>query len=183
MRGAELPARHRLRASAIAAAVAVVAAGVVLRRRKTHDERRTMADDNKAISRSLLEEAFNNGNLDAIDELVTPTVISHDAAIPEDIVGVARVKEVTAGYRAAFPDLTFKIEQQIGDGDLVATQWTARGTQEGELMGIPPSGKQATVTGITIDRFEDGRIAESWTNWDTLGLLQQIGAIPSLAQA
>jgi steroid delta-isomerase-like uncharacterized protein len=110
-------------------------------------------------------------------------VISHDAAIPEDIVGPERLKEVTGGYRAAFPDLNFTIEQQLGDGDLVATRWSARGTQDGELMGIPASGKQATVTGITIDRFEDGRIAESWTNWDTLGLLQQIGAIPSLAQA
>jgi steroid delta-isomerase-like uncharacterized protein len=131
----------------------------------------------------LMDEAFNNGNMDAIDELVTPTVISHDAAIPEDIVGTERLKEVVGGYRTAFPDLKVTVEQQIGDADRVATQWTARGTQDGELMGIPASGKQATVTGITIDRFEDGRIAESWTNWDTLGLLQQLGAIPTMAQA
>ena len=70
----------------------------------------------------------------------------------------------------------------IAEGDLVAIRWTPRGTHEGELFGIAPTGKQATVSGITIDRYENGLIIESWTNWDTLGLLQQIGAIPVALQ-
>jgi steroid delta-isomerase-like uncharacterized protein len=75
------------------------------------------------------------------------------------------------------------IEDEIAEGDRVVTRWSARGTHEGEFFGIPATGKQATVTGVTIDRIIDGRIAESWTNWDTLGLLQQLGAIPAMAEA
>ena len=92
------------------------------------------------------------------------------------------MKESAGGYRSAFPDLVMTVDQSFAEGDLVATRWTARGTHEGELFGIAATGKQATVTGITIDRYEDGLIAESWTNWDTLGLLQQLGAVPVALQ-
>jgi steroid delta-isomerase-like uncharacterized protein len=186
MGGARLAQRRRRRqraAGAVAAVVALGTVGVLLRRRMTHDERRTMSDSNKGTSQRVLEEAFNQGNLDVLDDAMTADVIDHDSAMPEDIVGIPRVKEAVSGYRVAFPDLRVTIDQQLGEGDLVATRWTARGTNEGELMGIAPTGKQATVTGITIDRYEGGKIAETWTNWDTLGLLQQLGAIPTPAQA
>ena len=75
------------------------------------------------------------------------------------------------------------IEQQLAEGEYVTTRWSARGTHQGDLMGMAPTGKQATVTGITIDRIVDGRFVESWTNWDTLGLMQQLGVIPALATA
>jgi len=97
--------------------------------------------------------------------------------------GPAGVKELIAGYRAAFPDIHVTIEDQIADGDLVVSRWSAKGTHQGELMGIPATGKHATVTGITIDRIADGLIVESWNNWDTLGLMQQLGAIPAPAMA
>jgi steroid delta-isomerase-like uncharacterized protein len=71
------------------------------------------------------------------------------------------------------------IEDQVAEGDKVVTRWTATGTHKGELMGIPPSGKKVRVTGIAIDRLEDGKIVESWSSFDQLGMLQQIGAIPS----
>jgi steroid delta-isomerase-like uncharacterized protein len=137
-----------------------------------------MSDANKATSRRVFDDAFNRGELGAMDEICLPTIVEHDAAMPEDTIGVEAAKQLIAGYRAAFPDLVLTIEEQVGEGDLVASRWTAHGTHEGELMGVAPTGKQATVSGITIDRFEDGRIAESWTNWDTLGLLKQLGAVP-----
>jgi steroid delta-isomerase-like uncharacterized protein len=141
------------------------------------------AESNKALSRRLLEEAFNAGNIDVVDELVTTDVVNHDAALPEAMIGPDAAKASIRGYRTAFPDLRITIEEQIADEQGVATRWSAKGTQEGELMGMPASGKQATVTGITIDRIVDGRIAESWTNWDTLGMLQQLGVVPALATA
>jgi steroid delta-isomerase-like uncharacterized protein len=142
-----------------------------------------MSAENKAIARRLLEEAFNSGNLDVIDELLAPEFVNYDAALPEPTTGIDAAKVNIGGYRAAFPDLRITLEQQVADGELVATRWTARGTHQGELFGIAPTGKQATVTGITIDRIVGGRIVESWTNWDTLGLMQQLGVVPALATA
>jgi steroid delta-isomerase-like uncharacterized protein len=139
------------------------------------------AESNKALSRRLLEEAFNAGNIDVIDELVTTDFVNHDAALPEPMIGPDAAKANINGYRTAFPDLRLTIEEQIADDQGVATRWSAKGTHEGDLMGMAPTGKQATVTGITIDRIVDDRIAESWTNWDTLGMLQQLGVVPVLA--
>ena len=81
-------------------------------------------------------------------------------------------------YRTAFPDLHFTVEDQIAEGDMVANRVTARGTHQGEFMGIAPTGKQVTVTGITIDRIAGDKLEESWASWDFLGLMQQLGAIP-----
>lgn len=142
-----------------------------------------MSAENKALARRLVEEAFNAGRLDVTDELVASDFVGHDPALPEEVRGPAGVKESIAGYRTAFPDIRVTIEDQIADGDYVVTRWSAKGTHQGELMGMPATGKQATVTGITIDRIVDGRIAESWDNWDTLGMMQQLGAIPAPAMA
>jgi steroid delta-isomerase-like uncharacterized protein len=142
-----------------------------------------MSEQNKTISRRSVEEAFNKGNLDVLDELVSPSFVNHDPASPEDIRGVDGFKEFVNTYRSAFPDLRVTIEDQVAEGDKVATRWSARGTQKGELLGMPASNKQATVTGISIDKIEGGKIVESWNNWDTLGMLQQLGAIPETARA
>lgn len=142
-----------------------------------------MSAENKALARRLVEEAYNGGRLDVTDELVAGDFVGHDPSLPEEVRGPAGVKELIAGYRAAFPDIHVTIEDQIADGDRVVTRWSVKGTHQGELMGMPATGKQATVTGITIDRIVDGRIAESWDNWDTLGLMQQLGAVPALATA
>ena len=82
-------------------------------------------------------------------------------------------------YRSAFPDVHMQIEDQIAEGDRVATRWVASGTHEGDLMGINPTGNRVTVAGMTIDRIADGQIAETWDNYDALGMMQQVGAIPS----
>ena len=140
-----------------------------------------MSAETKGIARRLLEEAFNSGNLDVVDELVAPEFVNHDAALPEPIVGIEATKASIRAYRDAFPDLRMTIELQVAEGDYVTTRWSARGTHQGDLMGMPATGKEATVTGITVDQIVDGRIVESWTNWDTLGLMQQLGVVPSLA--
>jgi steroid delta-isomerase-like uncharacterized protein len=137
---------------------------------------------NKNASRRILEEIFGAGNYDVADELLQKDAIGHDPALPEPVKGPEGLKESARGYRAAFPDLMASIDQMVGEGDLVATRWTCRGTHKGELFGIAPTGKQVTVTGITIDRYVDGKLAESWTNWDTLGLMQQLGAVPAAMQ-
>jgi steroid delta-isomerase-like uncharacterized protein len=142
-----------------------------------------MSTENLALARRVIDEVFNAGKLDVIDELVTDDYVGHDPALPADQRGPEAAKGSVAGYRAAFPDLHITIEDQLAGGDLVATRWTGRGTHQGELMGMPATGKQSTVTGITIDKIVNGRIAESWTNWDTLGMLQQLGAVPALSTA
>ena len=142
-----------------------------------------MSAETKAIARRFLEEAFNSGNLGVIDELVAPEFVNHDAALPQPTTGIEAAKASIRGYRDAFPDVRMTIEEQLAEGELVTTRWIARGTHQGDLFGMAPTGKQATVTGITIDRIVDGRFVESWTNWDTLGLMQQLGVVPSLATA
>ena len=142
------------------------------------------AEENKAIARRIMNEAMNDGRLEVADELIASDWVDHDPANPPDFAGGPDAfKQLVSLYRGAFPDLRMTIEDMVAEGDRVVTRWTARGTHEGELMGVPPSGKQVTVTGIGIDRIAGGKVAESWGSWDTLGLLTQVGAIPELAQA
>ena len=101
--------------------------------------------------------------------------------MPEPLRGPDAFQAQCEGYRAAFPDLSMTIEHQVAEGDYVVTRWTARGTHQGELMGIPPTGNSVTTSGISIERVADGRIVEDHTEWDALGLMQAVGAIPAMA--
>jgi steroid delta-isomerase-like uncharacterized protein len=139
-----------------------------------------MLDANKAIASRIIQELYNQGRLDAADQYVSPGFVGHDSSRPAPILGANGIKEYALTYRTAFPDLEISISEQIAEGDRVATRWEARGTHEGELFGVEPTGKQVTVTGITIDRYADGKLIENWTSWDTLGLLMQLGAVPDL---
>jgi steroid delta-isomerase-like uncharacterized protein len=140
------------------------------------------SEQNKAIIRRLAEEPWK-GNLDVVDELTASDYVGHDPANPEPTRGPEGVKEFISTYRAAFPDALITVEQQLAEGDLVATRWSARGTHDGELMGIQPTGKQVTVSGLTISRLVDGKVVEEFQNWDTFGMMQQLGAVPVLAHA
>jgi steroid delta-isomerase-like uncharacterized protein len=137
-----------------------------------------MSEANKAVSRRVFE-IFNSGDVDVFEEILAPGFVNHDPSAPPGLEGV---KQQVLLYRGAFPDLEVRVEDQIAEGDRVVSRWSARGTHRGDLLGIAPTGKQGTATGITIDRLEGGKIVESWTNWDTLGLLQQLGAVPELAR-
>ena len=139
-----------------------------------------MSDARKQTARRFLEDVFTAGRFEVADELVAENVVDHDPALPGgQVTGIDAVKELVTGYRAAFPDIRMTVEDQVAEGDQVTTRWKAVGTHDGDFWGMEPTGKQATVTGITIDRFDGDRIAESWTNWDTFGLMVQLGAIPT----
>jgi steroid delta-isomerase-like uncharacterized protein len=142
-----------------------------------------MSAENKKISRRLAEEVISQGKTDLIDELVADDYVGYDIANPEPLRGREGVVEQMTTYRSAFSDLKITIHEQIAEGDRVVTRWRGTGTHTGDLMGMTPTGKQTTVEGVTIDRIKDGKIVESYDYWDTLGLLQQLGAIPEMATA
>lgn len=139
------------------------------------------AHENKALARRGIEEVFGRGNFAVADEVYANDFVGH--APPDEIKGPEGVKPFASMFRSAFPDLQFTIEDQIAEGDKVVTRWTARGTHEGEFQGIAPTGKQVTITGITIQRIAGGRIVEGWTNRDDLGMLLQLGVVPPPGQA
>ena len=138
------------------------------------------AEENLRLARRVFEEAWSKGNLSVLDEVVAANYIGYDPAQPGPIVNLAELKRSIQEYRVAFPDLTFTIDEAHAIGpDRVLLRWTGRGTHRGPLMGIPATGKTASVGGMTLTRFEGGKAVEDRTNWDTLGLLRQLGAIPS----
>jgi steroid delta-isomerase-like uncharacterized protein len=133
--------------------------------------------ENMTTSRRFFEQVCTAGNLDTIDDLVMEDAVHRDRDA-EEYHGPAGVREWISGYRSAFPDLRVSVEEQVAQGDSVATRWTTEGTHRGELWGIPPTGKRFTITGVTLDCFVDGRIAESKESWDALGMLRQLGVLP-----
>jgi len=137
--------------------------------------------DSKRIVRRALEEPW--GNLDVFDELIDESYVSHDPAEPQPIRGVQGAKDNVNQYLSAFEGAHIKVLDQIAEGDVIATRWEGRGRHTGELMGITPTGKEIVITGISLTRVANGKLVEDWTNWDTLGMLQQIGAIPSMETA
>jgi len=148
-----------------------------------HTRRAEMsAEENKMVVRRFFEEAWNQGNLALVDQLVASNSLNHDPANP-GFDGAEGMKQLISTYRAAFPDIHFTIEALIAEGDQVVARWIGTGTHNGTLMGMSATGKRANVTGITINRLAGGKIEESWNNYDTLGMLQQLGVAPMPGQA
>jgi steroid delta-isomerase-like uncharacterized protein len=143
-----------------------------------------MSDQNKTLARRSIEEVWNQGKLEVIDELVAHGAPFYDPNVPGGkFSGPQGYKQFVEIYRAAFPDLHFTINDQIAEGDRVVTRWTVTGTHKGQMMGIAPTNKRATVTGTDIGRFDNGKLVESWASYDMLGMLQQLGVVPTLAPA
>ena len=143
------------------------------------------AEENKATARRMVEELFNQGgDLDAADEIFAPNYVSHEPAFG-DLHGAEAVKHFAATERQAIPDLQNTVEDQVAEGDKVATRFRGRGTHTGETEAFgPPTGNSYEVTGITLQRFdEDGKIVEDWTIFDALGMMEQLGFIPEGGQA
>ena len=134
-----------------------------------------MLEENKAIARRFLDELWNRSNFGLVDQLLASDYDGHSSTV---IRGPEGAMEFVPRLRNAFPDFQFSILDQIAEGDKVATRWTIRGTHEGEFQGIPSSGKQIEMTGITIFRIANGKLIEGWTNEDVLGMLQQLDAAP-----
>ena len=139
-------------------------------------------EENKALVRRWYEEVFNQKNLAAVGEFCDPQIIEHD--LPPGLpAGSEGTKQLIGMFLAAFPDFHITAEDLIAEGDKVASRFTVRGTHKGEFMGIPPTGKQVTMTGIQIPRIANGKMVENWLNLDMLGLLQQLGVVPPPGQA
>lgn len=136
------------------------------------------AEENKGIMRRIYEEVINQGNMDAADELIAADLVEHDP-FPGYEPSLEGFKEGLAAFRGAFPDLHATVEDMIAEGDMVAARITMSGTHQGEFMGIPPSGKRVTISGIDLARFEGGKGVEHWANQDDLGMMQQLGVVPA----
>ena len=141
-------------------------------------------EENKAVVRREMEELFNHtGNLDLVDEIIAPNYVSYEPTSGE-VRGIEGARQFAATYRDAFPDLQNDIEDMVAEGDKVVVRFRGRGTHEGETEAFgPPTGKRMEITGITIKRLSEGKIVEAWTNFDALGMMQQLGLIPEPAQA
>ena len=142
-----------------------------------------MSETNKNVVRRLFDEVWNKGNLPVADELFAPNYVHHDSSTPDVGQGPESEKKRATLYRTAFPDLRLTIEDITAEGETVMARWSCRGTHKGDLSGIAPTGKQFTISGISIARIANGKMAEGWVNWDALGLMQQLGVVPELGKA
>ena len=140
------------------------------------------AEENKALVRRIYGAWSKPSNATRIEELYAADYVFHGTGVFPDM-DRAGLKELATTAATAFPDLHYTVEDLIAEGDKVVWRPTLRGTHQGDFMGIPPTGKQVSFTGIEIDRIEDDRFVEAWFNEDHLGLMQQLGVIPQMAQA
>jgi steroid delta-isomerase-like uncharacterized protein len=136
-------------------------------------------DDNKALARRLIEEAWNQGNLATVDELMAPDHVGHHPLVANQPPNRDFYKQYIVRTRTAFPDFQATIEEQIAEEDLVVTRWSAKGTHQGVFRGHSPTGKQMSVTGIVIDRIVNGKVVEGWMEMDTFDQMQQLGVNPT----
>jgi len=138
--------------------------------------------DIKDVNRRFYKEVFDNRNVDAIDELLVENTIEHEQAPPGITLKAGRegVKQLINVYLEAFKPMTVQVQDQYQDGDTVITRATFSGTHSGDFAGMPATGKSFQVEGIDIVRFEGDRMAEHWGQFDVVGMLTQLGAIPPM---
>ena len=130
----------------------------------------------------FLTEAWNKRDLTVVDQLFASDAVGHDPAVPA-VTDRETIKQFIAAYLTAFPDLQITVDDLFAAADKVATRWTGRGKHDGDLMGVAPTGKQVKVSGLTLSRLANGKVIEEYTNWDTFGMMQQLGIVPELAHA
>jgi steroid delta-isomerase-like uncharacterized protein len=138
----------------------------------------TAGDSATVLARRIVDEVWSEGRLETIDELIAEDFRGWTPTNGE-VRGREAFREQVKMYRSAFPNMTMVVDLITSDGEWVTTKWTASGTHTGELMGIPATGKDATVTGIEVDRIVGGQIVQGYGVFDALGMLQQIGAVPA----
>ena len=149
---------------------------------KQQGEKKDIEKEAKIVAvRRVIEEAWNKGNLDVLDEIYTADFVGHIPGSP-DIHGLEGIKTIANMFYTAFPDMQYTIEDMIAEGDKAAVRWTLTGTHKGELMGIPPTGVQVSFTGNTIIRFAGGKYVELWSSWEARGMWQQLGVDPPIGQ-
>jgi predicted ester cyclase len=141
-------------------------------------------DANKALVQSFFDEVWNKGNYEYLDEIYSPDFRIHilwynlAAGGPAEAQGIEPAKQVIRGWRDGFPDIRVTVEDQVAEGDLVASRHLSVATHTREFQGFEPTGRTAEMTGTTLTRISDGKIVEAWTSWDVLGMMQQLGVAP-----
>ena len=140
-----------------------------------------MPEESKAIVRRFVNEVINRKKLAVFDELVAANVVAHHVP-PGAAPDYQRWKDTISVFLTAFPDIQISIEDTVAEADRVVIRWTVRGTHQGELTGIPATGKEVTFTGMLIYRVADGKIIERWEEMDMMSLMRQLGIIPSAGQ-
>ena len=133
--------------------------------------------ENRAVVQRFLEEVINQGRLEQADEIVAEDFVELDP-LPGQRQGREGLKEVIGMLRAAFPDMHWVVEEMIAEGEQVVTRFTWTGTQQGTFMGIPATGRNVVVKGVVIDRIVGGMMTDSRMLMDTMGMMQQLGAMP-----
>ena len=137
-----------------------------------------MLEQLKTIA-NLATEMWNTGDLSRFDEVYATNFINHDPSLP-DVMDYESFKAHIAAMHKGMPDHKVVVQDEIAENDKIASRWVTTATHTGPLGGISPTGKKLTYTGLTIYRFEQGKIVEAWWNYDKLGFLQQLGIIPSM---
>ena len=139
-----------------------------------------MSEENKEKARRMVEEAFGQGKVEIVAEILDPDFVCHDPNSESgEVRGAETIKQEIEYFRNAVPDLTYTVEDQVSEGDKVVTRYTATGTHEGEFFGVAPTGNRIEMSGIQIDRFdENGKMVEEWPEYDLLGAMKQMGAVP-----
>lgn len=139
------------------------------------------AEEMKARVRLMYDE-MNKGRFEVVDEVLAPDYVLHDPTVPE-FHGREEFKKFAQTCMKGFSDVRSEIQDQVAEGDKVVTRWKMRSRHTGELMGIAPTNKEIEVTGITISRFEGDKIAEEWQDWDSLGMMKELGVCEMPAAA
>jgi steroid delta-isomerase-like uncharacterized protein len=136
-------------------------------------------ETNKAIVKRYIEEIWNNGRLDLLEEFFAEDVLEHNIPRIPGLSGRDSMKAIMAGARETLPDIQLTLHDLIAEGDKVVTRWSYQATHRGEFMGIPGTGKTLTTTGAAIYRLADARIVEIWNFPDNLSIMQQLGVLPT----
>jgi steroid delta-isomerase-like uncharacterized protein len=134
-----------------------------------------MSEQNKTLARRWFEDLFSRGNLDVANEILSAEFVDH--LTHEDERGLEELKLYVSIYRTAFPDIQDAVEDIVAEGDKVVVRWTSGGTHQGEFMGVAPTGRHVTFTGMRLFRIAENKIVESWVNIDERGLQEQLGAV------
>ena len=139
-----------------------------------------MSAENKKIAQRIIKEVWSDGNLAIVDERYAAD-FSHIDPLAPGANNIEMYRQYVQLLHNAFPDMQFEITEQVAEGDKVAVRFQASGTHKGEMMGIPATGKEGSITGITTYHIVDGQVLNETSEWDALGLLQQLGVIPQMA--
>jgi len=137
-----------------------------------------MAQDNASIVRGFVDEVITKGNIEAAAHYVWEDVVEQ-VPLPGQGPGLEGLKDILRAMRSGFPDIVFSIQEQVAEQDKVASRFECTGTHKGDFLGIPATGRPVWVWGVVIDRLEDGRIKDTRIIMDTLGLMGQLGVLPS----